>query len=132
MLVLEVAPKELDGYYVPGGYQAPTKQEEGSSDESVSTKPKDQTDEADDAQMEEGSDESDEEEGNGGEFQDDTQQEDNGTDDAQQEDAGSDSKQEGADDYDYGYDTDVAASPKHEDKENAYDKEIEDEGVQGG
>ncbi|KAL9543055.1 hypothetical protein MBANPS3_008298 [Mucor bainieri] len=101
MVVLEVAPKELDGYYVPGGYQTP--KQDGSMNEGDSTKPTtDQTGEAaenqadeiqdnngDDAQMEEDSTDS-EQQDNGGNQQD-------GDDDAdsQQEANGDESKQEG-------------------------------------
>ncbi|KAK4508911.1 uncharacterized protein ATC70_013534 [Mucor velutinosus] len=139
MVVLEVAPNKLDGYYVPGGYLSPKRDD--SSDKNVTVKPMDQLDDApqnqddegqdhgdDDVQMEEGKDDSDKE-GNG-EYQDGR----GGVGSQQQVDY--ESKQKGDDQYgeDSYENQDEAGNGALEaqNKEDTYDQEMANEGVKGG
>ncbi|GAN08168.1 L-ascorbate oxidase [Mucor ambiguus] len=119
MVILEVAPKQLDGYYVPGGYQS--LEQNGSSNEDASSELTGESDEAPEKSVEDES---------GGDAQEDGE--------FAEEDLGFESQQDGDDGYEEeegeenGYGTSVDTSSKAQDNEDAYDNEMEDEGVKGG
>ncbi|EPB87243.1 hypothetical protein HMPREF1544_05965 [Mucor circinelloides 1006PhL] len=130
MVVLEVAPKKLDEYYVPGGYQ--TLKQDGSSEQSGSTKPTDQTGQApesqaeaednDDAQKNEGSNDLQEEDNDG-------HQDNNDDVDSQQEESEQDNDRYGEDGYSDEQDEGGDESLEAYDKGGVDEEDTEDEHV---